>query len=191
MSFYDDLERARTDQRLAQEAAASAAYPHSQPIPWSASARGQIGDTTMQAGRQVQLNEMTPLNPETVALQNAMLRAYMSGSGEFGFGGAAKQANATMERAGAMRGIDPRSGVSQSLMARMLSEALAADAMNRQQYGMNLMQSSPAYYNSMMMQLGKKPAEGGFGQFAGNILGTAAGALGGGYLSALGNKWGS
>ena len=157
--------------------------------PYTAHQEGIIGDTTMNANKSATINQMAALNPAQVQLQNALIAAYMGGGGEFGLGAGMKQANATMERAAAARGIDPRSGVTQSLLARMMSEALAQDSMNRQQYGMNLMTQSPAYYNALQLQLGKQQGS-GFGDFAGNVIGTGVGALVGGYGSALGNKWG-
>lgn len=150
---------------------------------------GVRGDSTMNQNKSAQINYMDAYNPETVALQNALLRAYMSGSGEYGLGAGMKQAQATLGQGAASRGISPQSGAYQSMMAKMFADALGQDAMQRQQYGLNLMQANPAYYNSMQLQLGKQQQP-GFGQFAGNILGTGLGAVTGGFGSALGNKWG-
>lgn len=149
----------------------------------------QAGDTTMVKNRQATISYMDALNPETVALQNAMLRAYMSGSGEFGLGAGMKQANATMGQYAARAGIPVGSGAYASALSKMYGQALGQDAMARQQYGMQLMQASPAYYNSMQLALGKQQNP-GFGEFAGNILGTGVGALTGGYGNALGAKLG-
>ena len=50
---------------------------------------------------------------------------------------------------------------------------LAADTARRQQYGLNLLQANPAYYNSMQMQLGKQQ-QGGLGDALGGLLGGVA-----------------
>ena len=72
------------------------------------------------------------------------IQRMQAGQGDFGFGSAYKQAMATGQQGLANRGIDPRSGVAARAQGDWLGQALAADATNRRQYGLNLMNFRPA-----------------------------------------------
>ncbi len=141
--------------------------------PWGAEVYGTRGDSTMNKTKSATINTMDAFNPLQVQLQNMLLQNYMGGAGEFGFGAGAKQANATLSQGMANRGISQDSGVAQSAMGSALAQMLAADTARRQQYGLNLLQANPAYYNSMQMQLGKQQ-QGGLGDALGGLLGGVA-----------------
>jgi len=142
----------------------------------------QWGDSSMHGNKSLQFNQMQALNPMQVQLQNALLGRFMGGGGEFGFGGGAKQAQATLGRAGQRRGISPDSGVMQSAMGGMLAQALQGDVQNRRNYGLGLMTQSPQHFLALQRQLGKQKGPGA-GDYIGQAIGGAlpygvAGAFG-------------
>jgi len=123
------------------------------------------------------------VSPEQGSLLTQMLQRYMSGGGEFGFGGAAKQAQATLGAGLASRGISPTSGVAQSAMGQMLAQALAQDTAARRAYGLNLLQARPQTYTPWVRTSGKTVQPGSLTQglaqgldvFGGIALGRQAG----------------
>jgi len=129
----------------------------------------QNGIMTGNNRRSAQINEMAALNPLQVGLQNMLLGGYMGGGGEFGFGAGAKQANATLARGLASRGISPDSGVAQSALGTALAQMQAADAERRKKYGLQLLQANPAYYNSASARYGDKGGS-GWGQVASTAM---------------------
>jgi len=138
--------------------------------PFGFTQQRQWGDASMHGNKSVQFNQMQALNPLQVALQNSMINRYMGGGGEFGFGGAAKQAQATLGQGLARRGISPDSGVAQSAMGSMLSQALQGDVQNRRNYGLNLMSQGPQYFSALQRTLGKQKGP-GFADHLGGVIG--------------------
>ena len=111
----------------------------------NAAAQGTMGLLTPEQEQQQQANGnfwFTNLPGRDLAFD--AMRRYRAGQGDYGFGGAYKQAMATGEADLSRRGIDPRSGVAARAQGGWLGQALAADAANRRQYGLNLMNFRPA-----------------------------------------------
>lgn len=81
--------------------------------------------------------------PQQSNLLNQLLFSMQRGDGEFGFGPAARQARATMGRQAENRGLSLDSGVMQSSLAQMMSQAMSADVQNRREYAAHLINSRP------------------------------------------------
>lgn len=157
--------------------------------PFNVDQQQQWNNPDMHKGATtLQFNQMSALNPMQVQLQNQMLRSFMAGNGDFGFGQAAKQGQDTLASIMASRGISPTSPAYSGALAQVMAQAAAADTQNRRNYGMGLLQATPAHYQSLTRQLarGEKQEGGGLG----GLMGTGLGILGGNYLGALGQKWG-
>ena len=67
-----------------------------------------------------------------------MIRGYQKGQGEFGLGAAARQGTSTIAQMLAQRNIRPGSGVGMGALSNMMGGAMALDAGNRRNYGMQL-----------------------------------------------------
>lgn len=96
-------------------------------------------------GGQALAGAMTPDAPSNYTglqsqaqynLMEQMARMAAAGGGDFGFGQAARQGNATLQSALAQRGINPNSGVGISALAQMLANATAQDAQGRRNFGL-------------------------------------------------------
>ena len=85
--------------------------------------------------------------PEQMALLRQLIGAQSAGSGEAGFGPAARQGNATLMQALASRGIDPRSPVAGGALAQYLAQAAVGDSANRRQFGLGLINSNPRMFS--------------------------------------------
>lgn len=73
-------------------------------------------------------------NPQGDAMLEEMMRRYGRGGGDFGFGGMAKQGEATLGQFFANRNLNPRSGVATQAYGSMLGDAMAQDADRRRQF---------------------------------------------------------
>lgn len=157
--------------------------------PFNVDQQQQWNNPDMHKGATtLQFNQMSALNPMQVQLQNQMLRSFMAGNGEFGFGQAAKQGQDTLRSVMASRGISPQSPAYQGALAQVMANAASQDTAARRQYGMNLLTASPAYYQSLTRQLarGEKQEGGGLG----GLVGTGLGLVGGNALGVGGYKLG-
>lgn len=158
--------------------------------PLSVDAQRQWNNPDMHKGATtLQFNQMSALNPMQVQMQNQMLRSFMAGNGEFGFGRAARQGQDTLRSVMASRGISPQSPAYQGALAQVMANAAAQDTAARRQYGLNLLQAAPAHYQSLTRQLarGEKQEGGGLG----GLIGAGLGMIGGPALGAAGYNLGN
>jgi len=110
----------------------------------------QAGSTTTRGGRtanatsqQQTQNQFQAANPAQQALLNQMIQAFRSGSGEFGFGPAVQQGQATAANILANRGISPQSGQAISALQGIITGAIGNDTAARRQQGLNLVTAAP------------------------------------------------
>ena len=83
--------------------------------------------------------ESYDVNPGQRALWGRMFDQYKSGAGDFGGGSTAKSGYANLMQMLGGRGIDPRSGAAVGAMGNIASQAAAADAARRDQFGRSLL----------------------------------------------------
>jgi len=124
-------------------------------------------------GNPVQTTETTNQQPRPIfraqgGLLNSLIGQFSSGGGEFGFGSAAKQGNETLMGMLSRSGISPESGQAQGLLAKLLGQSAVVDDQNRRQYGMGLLNSSPASYSPGSTSTAQVTGASPFG----NLLGT-------------------
>lgn len=97
------------------------------------------------------------VNPLQSLLYRKLINQFATGSGDFGFGTAAKQGMSTVRQLMADRGIAPESGVYQSALATVLGQAAQGDVAARRQYGMGLL-------NTPMQVMGASGHNYGYGK---------------------------
>ncbi len=150
-----------------------------------------LGSLLGGGGQEQQIGNLHLVNPGQQALWNMFAARAANGSGEFGYGQAAKQAKGQVGQFLADRGVDMGSGFAAGAMGDAFSNAAAQDQQNRNQFnlqllntplqvaqtaGANLIPGSPSAGYSGGAQ------EGSWNQFRGNgSLGSGAG----------GYNWGS
>jgi hypothetical protein len=133
-------------------------------------------DVGVQGGAQ---NFVTAVNPQQQALLNRQISDFQNGGGDYGFGQSAKAGNATLTDMLANRGIALDSGAGLAAQSNMLGAALAGDAQNRRNYGLQLAQANVPYYQSGNMVYGKKEKEGpDWGSVAGGAVDIATSIFG-------------
>jgi hypothetical protein len=81
-------------------------------------------------------------------LTQGLIKDFMAGRGDFGFGQATKQGMSQLQQLMADRGVRPDSGVFNAGLSNMLAQASMQDAMNRRQYGMGLASMAPQMMTS-------------------------------------------
>ena len=85
--------------------------------------------------------------PEQMELLRQLIGRQQAGSGEFGFGGAAKQGQSTLLQALGSRGISPQSPAAQGALAQLLAQSAAADSGQRRQMGLSLLNAAPRMFS--------------------------------------------
>jgi hypothetical protein len=134
-------------------------------LPVAAGAGSLLGGLFGGGGAEQRPMNTGITNPEQVALLRRMIEAYGQGSGEFGFGPAAQSGYATLSGLLGGRGIGMGSGVAQSALSQMMSQAMTADSQNRQNYGMNLVGAGPgSLFNYDRLGVGTSGLSGGANQ---------------------------
>jgi hypothetical protein len=79
------------------------------------------------------------VNPAQQALYNRMAGGLLNGSGDFGFGQAAKSGTSQLQDMMAQRGISPDSGIAMQAQGNMMANAMGQDAANRRDTWFRLM----------------------------------------------------
>ena len=113
--------------------------------PWLGPAIGALGNVLGafgQPGPQEQLpTNLVLSDPGQYKMLNAMRKAYMTGSGDFGFGSNVKQGSSQLSQFMADRGISQGSGYYGGAMGNMIAQAMSGDAQARRGYGMDLVRT--------------------------------------------------
>lgn len=115
--------------------------------PWLTAAL--LGGSMLSAYNQPDPAEQLPGNlvmtdPRQWQLYGDMVNAYQSGSGDYGYGSMMRSGESQLAQALADRGISQDSGVYTSALTDLIAQAQAADAANRYQYGVSLLNSPPS-----------------------------------------------
>ena len=114
--------------------------------PWLGPAIGALGSmaTAGLSGGERDAGPLSIVNPMQQALIQKMQFDAARGGGDFGFGGAARQATGQVQQYMADRGVSPESGVYGGALSSAIANAASGDLQNRRSYMLGTAGLSPA-----------------------------------------------